>query len=117
VQQTLSIIGAVKPLEKVDNSLISKCKTKLDAIRLMIQLSGMSNEHICDVVGIQPAQFTRIMQGRANVPADARYTRLLELCGNTAVIQWEAKQFGLDIVCAKEARIKELEQQLLEARA
>lgn len=117
MQQALTILGKVKPLENVPNQLISKCKTKLDAIRLMVQLSGLSNEYICDSCNIQPAQFTRMMQGRANIPADGRYTSLLNICGNDAVIQWEAMQFGFKLVANTDARINALQDELDQLRA
>jgi hypothetical protein len=117
MQQALTIMGEVKPLESLPSQLITKCKTKLDAIRLMVQFSGLSNDYICSACNIQPAQFTRMMQGRANIPADRRYTRLLNVCGNDAVIQWEALQFGFKLVANTDARISALQEELDQLRA
>jgi len=77
--------------------LVRKCRHRLDAIRLCIQLSGLSNDEVCRRLGIDPSHFTRMMQGRASFP-DAKSIELMTVAGNYAPLQYEATACGFRLV-------------------
>lgn len=92
--------------------LLAVCKNRLDAIRLCVQLSRLSNEVICDRLGIDPGHFTRMMQGRAWFP-DSKSVLLMQVCGNYAPLQYEAMACGFELYeSAKEKRKAELIEEL-----
>ncbi len=90
-------VGEARRPELADWSLIKKCSSRLDAIRLCIQLSALSNEAVGDLLGIDKGNFSRMMNGRANFP-DAKSVKLMELCGNYAPLQYEAWACGFELV-------------------
>jgi len=89
--------------------LVRACRHRLDAIRLCVQLSGLSNETVADSLAIDRGHFSRIMQGKANFP-DAKSVLLMRRCENYAPMQYEAWAFGFALVAnVKEQRLAELE--------
>jgi len=101
--------------EMVPQALIEKCRNRLDAIRLCIQLSGYTNETICDALGIDKGHFSRMMKGRANFP-DKKSVELIHLCGNRAPTQYEAWATGCELVANRDKQIADLEKQLKELK-
>lgn len=101
-------MSAARVPAMVPDELLRTCKTRLDAIRLCVQLSNLSNEYICEQLGIDKGHWTRMMQGRANFP-DAKSVDLMQLCGNYAPMQFEAWKFGFEL------RRNNIERELLEA--
>lgn len=77
--------------------LVKKCRNRLDAVRLCVQLSGMSNESVAASLEIDKGNFSRMMQGRTNFP-DAKSVTLMELCGNYAPMQYEAWACGFELL-------------------
>lgn len=101
----------------VDDQLIAMCKNRLDAIRLCAQLSSMSHETIAETLGIDKGHWSRMMQGKANFP-DAKSVEFMQVCGNLAPMQYEARATGYELVkSAAEKRVRELEQELMAAKA
>lgn len=108
------LLGVVRRLPvEVDWSLISKCNDEQDAILLCVHLSRLANEEIARQLGIDKGHWTRIMQGRGNLPARKR-TQLMSLCGNIAPLQFEAMKFGRKLV---EHDVAREEQDLLDRLA
>jgi transcriptional regulator with XRE-family HTH domain len=87
------MMAAVRAPAEVDWALIAKCNDEQDALLLCVHLSRLSNEEIARRLGIDKSHWTRIMQGRGNLPARKR-TPLMSICGNIAPIQYEAMRFG-----------------------
>lgn len=92
-QREIPVLGVMKPPIEVDWALIAKCNDEQDALLLCVHLSRLSNEEIARRLGIDKSHWTRIMQGRGNLPARKR-TPLMSICGNIAPIQYEAMRFG-----------------------
>ena len=92
-QREIPILSITKAPEEVDWALIAKCNDEQDALLLCVHLSRLSNETIAKHLGIDKSHWTRIMQGRGNLPARKR-TPLMSICGNIAPIQYEAMRFG-----------------------
>lgn len=115
-QREIPIIGLARTPKHAPMDLVQRCRHRLDAIRLCVQLSTLTNSHIAEALGIDKGHWSRIMQGQAHFP-DTRTIELMDLCGNFAPVQWEAWATGHDLVeRSKDQRIRELESQLAELR-
>lgn len=108
VQREMAMLGLARKPVEVDWSLISKCHDEQDALLLCVHLSRLANEEIARQLGIDKGHWTRIMQGRGNLPARKR-TQLMSICGNIAPIQYEAMRFGRLL---KEHNLDEREREL-----
>jgi transcriptional regulator with XRE-family HTH domain len=107
------MLGAMKPPVELDWALIAKCNDEQDALLLCVHMSRLSNEEIARRLGIDKSHWTRIMQGRGNLPARKR-TPLMSICGNIAPIQFEAMRFGRAL---KEHDVDREEKELMERLA
>lgn len=108
MQREMPFFGEVKQPVMVADALLSTCKHRLDAIRLCVQLSSLSNEVISESLGIDKGHFSRIMQGKAHFP-DSKSIELMSLCGNYAPLQYEAMACGFGLFKdAKQQRRAEL---------
>jgi transcriptional regulator with XRE-family HTH domain len=119
MQREMPFLGECKRGQMVNSALIQQCRHRLDAIRLCVQLSGLSNEYIADYLGIDKGHFSRIMQGKAWFP-DTKSIDLITLCGNYAPLQYEAWATGFELFKdAKAQRLQELKAEIaaLEAAA
>lgn len=105
MQREIPMIAAVRRPKEVDPQLLEMCKHRLDAIRLCIQLSGLSHEILAAELGLDKGHLCRILQGKAYFP-DTRTVRLMELCGNIAPLQWEAMAFGYQLSADTKAQRK-----------
>jgi hypothetical protein len=114
MQREMPFVGNSKPPQLVADSLIIKCRHRLDAIRLCIQLSDYSNETIAENLGIDKGHFSRIMQGKAWFP-DTKSVQLMNLCGNYAPLQYEAQATGFKLF--KDTVAQRKEELLLELAA
>jgi hypothetical protein len=112
-QREIPMLAITKPPVEVDWALISKCNDEQDALLLCVHLSRLSNETIAKHLGIDKSHWTRIMQGRGNLPARKR-TPLMSICGNIAPIQFEAMRFGRQL---KEHDVDRQEKELLDQLA
>lgn len=112
-QREIPILVQMKSPEEVDWALIAKCNDEQDALLLCVHLSRLSNEEIARRLGIDKSHWTRIMQGRGNLPARKR-TPLMSICGNIAPIQYEAMRFGRQL---KQHDVEREERELLERLA
>lgn len=112
-QREIPILGSMKAPVEVDWALIAKCNDEQDALLLCVHLSRLSNEEIARRLGIDKSHWTRIMQGRGNLPARKR-TPLMSICGNIAPIQFEAMRFGRHL---KEHDVDRQEKELLDQLA
>ena len=89
--------GEIQAPVLADWNLVRKCKDRLDAIRLCVQLSHLSNDEVSSRLGINKGNFTRMMQGRASFP-DRKSIRLMHICGNYAPMQYEAWACGFELL-------------------
>lgn len=94
--------------------LIEDCRNHLDSIRLCIHCINLSNQAVCDELGIDKGHWSRIMQGRAYFP-NSKLPDLMRLCGNIAPLQYLASAMGYQIMRdPKEQKRAELLKQLAE---
>lgn len=94
MQREMPMIGTARQPERAPVELIERCRHRLDAIRLAVQLSRLSNETLCSSLGIDKGHWSRIMQGRAHFP-DSKSVQLMELTGSYAPVQYELHALGL----------------------
>lgn len=78
-------------------SLIQKCTSRLDAIRLCVQLSGYSSNEVASQLLIDAGNFSRMMNGKSSFP-DHKSIKLMQVCGNYAPLQFEAWACGFQLV-------------------
>lgn len=117
MQKEMPFLSEARGLSNAPEELVRKCRHGLDAIRLCIQLSSHTHEFLCGELRIDKGHFSRIMQGKAWFP-DTKRIDLMTLCGNRAPAQFDAFMTGCDLVeKSKDAKIRELEQQLADLRA
>ena len=95
-QREIPILGLTSKPGIVDWSLIAKCQDEQEALLLCVHLSKLANEEIAHRLGIDKGHWTRIMQGRGNLPARKR-TQLMATCGNLAPVQFDCLRFGLKV--------------------
>jgi hypothetical protein len=112
-QREIPVLAEVKGPQEVPWELIAKCNDEQDALLLCVHYSRLANETIARRLGIDKSHWTRIMQGRGNLPARKR-TPLMSICGNIAPIQYEAMRFGRQL---KEHDVEGEERKLLEQLA
>ena len=96
MQKEMPFLNQVNLPVMVQEPLLNSCKNRLDAIRLCVQLSSLSNEVISENLGIDKGHFSRIMQGKAHFP-DSKSIELMYLCGNYAPMQFEALRCGFQL--------------------
>ncbi|MDP9651913.1 hypothetical protein [Paraburkholderia caledonica] len=94
MQREISALGEPRKLKNVSEELLRMCDDELDAVRLCIQLSSLTNEYIGKQLAIDKGHFSRIMSGSVGFPTHKRL-KLMRLCGNRAPVQYEVMQIGL----------------------
>lgn len=107
------LMGEMPNPQMVPDDLIRRCKNRLDAIRLCVQLASCSHEVIAESLGIDKGHWTRMMQGKAYFP-DHKSISLMERCGNYAPMQFEAMACGFRLVEERELEIQTLRAKLAE---
>lgn len=95
-QHEMRVMGEARRPALANQELVKRCPTAHQAVLLQIQLSGLTDESICDDLGMDKGHFSRCRTGSAHFPT-AKLGRLQELCGNTALAQWLAAQAGMEL--------------------
>lgn len=117
VNREMPFFCPMKAPAMVDLPLVESCKDELMALNRCIDLSGLSNETICDALGLNPGHFSRVRRGRAHFPARKRIA-LMTLCGNLLPLQYEALKLSCAVQrVSQEEVIRRLERELAEARS
>lgn len=93
-QSQFRMLGEARKPSPIDEELVARCESMLDAIHLCIHLSRFPHDHICRSLGIDNGHWTRMMQGRAHFPPN-RIQPLMELSGNLAPLQYLMARNGL----------------------
>lgn len=92
-QRQIPALGPSRETQSVPPEFLRACRNEADAVNLCINLSGYSDETICDNLHIDKGHFSRIRKGRGHFPTRKRVA-LMQLCGNAAPVQYEAMQIG-----------------------
>lgn len=96
-QRQIPILSECPKPKLAEWRLVEACRDGLDAIRLCIQLSHLSQEAVGDYLGIDKGHMSRMMNGRAYFP-DTKRTDLMTICGNFAPLQYDAMRAGMELV-------------------
>lgn len=92
-QGEFRMLGEARRPEAIEDELIARCASMLDAIHLCIHLSRFSHNRLCGALGIDNGHWTRMMQGRAHFPPN-KLVPLMEMAGNLAPLQYLSAQCG-----------------------
>lgn len=98
--------------------VVEKQPTMGDAIKLAIQVSGLTDKAIYMDLGIDPGQWSRILSGNAHFPHN-KLTQFCDVVGNDVILDWFALQRGKEtkmLETTAERRIHELEAELEKER-
>jgi hypothetical protein len=96
MQRELPILSEMPRPARADDNLVVRAGDLLAAVQMCVQLSGLSNETICERLAIDPGHWTRMMQGRASLQLK-KLPALMRICGNLAPLQWLAQEMGFDL--------------------
>lgn len=98
--------------QEIPLDVILKQPSRVAVIRLQAHASGLLDDQICQELGIQNVQWSRIMDGRAHFPTE-KYTRFNQITGLHCVLLWDLYQAGFDPASIRPLR-SDLERKLLE---
>lgn len=116
-QLEMRVMAPIEGPSELPWELIAKCNDEQDALLLCVHMSRLANEEIARQLGIDKSHWTRIMQGRGNLPARKR-TQLMSICRNIAPIQYEAMRFGRQLrVADLDREERELSERLAKVQA
>jgi hypothetical protein len=73
----------------VPREVIAVQPTKIAAIKLCIQASGLEEKEVCSALDIDSGHFARMMSGQAYFPNNKEHA-LMDLCGNEIPLEWDA---------------------------
>jgi hypothetical protein len=116
MQRELPVHGQPARLKDAPAELVKMCDDEIDAMRLCIQLSRFTSDYVSRELSIDKGQFSRILSGTAWFPT-AKRVRLMELCGNRALVQYEAMKVGMNTSGSEEAQMTELRAELESLKA
>jgi len=94
----------------MDLATLSKQPDALAAFRSMVQITGLTDQQVSDQLGIDPAQWSRILKGNAHFPIN-KLCRLFDVCKSEAFLQYllYARGYEPKLVKRKSRLERELE--------
>jgi plasmid maintenance system antidote protein VapI len=119
MQHELALIGPVKRPDRVPAHLVGLCQSSGEAVLLAIRYGKKSQRQVAGIIGMEPAQLSRIVTGGAHMPADLAVV-FAHAVGNWGWSQWCAHSVGMDLVARSESpeeRMARLEAENAELRA
>lgn len=119
MQHEFPMIGLTKRPERVPSHLVALCNNSAEALRLAMQYGKKSARQVCERIGMEPAQMSRVLCGNAHMPAD-KAVNFAFAVGNWGWQQWVAFTCGMDLVPRQESaeeRLSRLEAENAELRA
>jgi hypothetical protein len=109
------------PLIDVDVDLVARQPSFTRALTLTKDLAGLQNDKQAYAqLGIDAAQWSKIMSGQGHFPHDKLVKYMLEVCGNVAPLVWLIHRCGFDprslkrYQTAVEAELAETKERLAE---
>jgi transcriptional regulator with XRE-family HTH domain len=118
-QRELPILSLTRKPERIPSHLVALCGSAQEALRLAQQYGKKSQQQVANALGIEKSQWSRILSGLANFPANK--ARAFAYCvGNWGWQQWVAFDAGMDLVPRSESteeRMARLEAENAELRA
>lgn len=108
-EQTAIPLGQHREIRFIEESVIKRLKSELEALNFTVRESGRQNQLIAADCKIDPGQLTRILNGEQHFPMNKR-GHLYRACGNYALLQYLNYSEGFENEPRK--RKSELELQL-----
>lgn len=101
----------------MDNDTLEKQPDALAAFRSMVQMTGLSDKQVSTELGIEPAQWSRILHGNAHFPMNS-FCKLFDVCKSEAFLQYllYARGYEPKLVKRKSRLEKELEDEKARVR-
>lgn len=97
---------------RIAAEIIAAQPTKLAAIKLCIQASGLNDKTIGAALDIDSGHMARMLNGQAGFPNNKEHA-LMDLCGNEIPLEWDAMKRGKEL----KPLLSTVEQQLQAERA
>lgn len=123
LQSALPILKTVCPPRPADMEVVGRLPTFRSALRYAVNHSGLGQEDIAEVLGIDRASFSRMIcdpRHHGARPREFPHEKLSDFClvtGSIAPIQWHAFRAGGVLAFGPETRVAHLERELAAARA
>lgn len=86
----------VNAKQDVADEVLAKVPDFKAALKLCVDISGLTASQVCGEIGIEPAQWSRIWSGQAHFPPE-KVTCLMDLCGNWVPLRWLAMKYGQEL--------------------
>ena len=94
----------------VSNEIVFRLRTFEDALKVCKEISGLTDQQICQEIDMDPAQWSRIWSRKANFPHNKLVT-FMEICKNLVPLRWMNHRFGMEAKPTK--TLLELEVEML----
>jgi len=101
---------SLQQVEAVTADVIFKQPDMLSALKLALQVSGREEKEIYLPLGIDKAQWSRILSGHAHFPIN-KWTQLFDLLGNEIPLIWLAYRRGKGLHVLEDAKDKTIREQ------
>lgn len=115
-QKAFSLVNRAH-LKPVSQEIVEAQPNLLAAIRLCVQSSGLEDKAVYMGLGLDQAQWSRILKGDMHFPPN-KLCDLMDICGNESPLEWLAYSRGKGLVMLKseaEKRADDLQKKLDEA--
>ena len=112
MQREMPLLSIAPAPARAPDYLVGAPRGLLQAVRVCINTSGLSDEAVCSHLGIDKGHFSRMLHGRANLPLD-KLGDLMRLTGSLLPLQVLAHEMGCEVFAdAKAQRRAELQAEL-----
>lgn len=82
--------------QDVSAEVIEKLPNFKASLKLCKEISGVNDQQVCQELGIDPAQWSRIWSGQAHFPPE-KIPAYMDLCGNIVPLRWLAWKYGYEL--------------------
>ena len=83
-------------IDDLSDAKVASFPTMLKAINVCMDVSGLQDDQIADVIGTSTGNLSKYRSGQYNYPPD-RLIPLMEACGNMIPLRWLALRSGQKI--------------------
>jgi hypothetical protein len=113
VDDQLELMGGSKPLhaqQPFSEDVIYRQPDMLSALHLAVQVSGLDEKQIYLPLGLDKAQWSRILSGHAHFPTN-KWEQLISLLDNEIPLIWLAHRLGKGLHNLEDAKDKTIREQ------
>lgn len=113
VESQMDLIADGKALraeQPVSMDTIYRQPDLLAALRLSVQTSGLDEKQVYLALGLDKAQWSRILTGQAHFPTN-KYEQFMDIVGNDVLLIWMAHRRGKGLHDLEDAKDKTIREQ------